>query len=137
MLGSASKPEPQSHLPLRCDDARPEQSIAADLPHYRGHRQRLRTRFLEAGAQALADYEMLELVLFRAIPHRDVKPLAKELLAKFGSFSEVISAPIERLREVGKLGEGAITELKIVQAAASRLARGQVNLGAGYHEVCA
>jgi DNA repair protein RadC len=126
MLGSASKPEPQSHLPLRCDDARPEQSIAADLPHYRGHRQRLRTRFLEAGAQALADYEMLELVLFRAIPHRDVKPLAKELLAKFGSFSEVISAPIERLREVGKLGEGAITELKIVQAAASRLARGQV-----------
>jgi DNA repair protein RadC len=126
MLGSASKPEPQNHLPLRCDDARPEQSIVPELPHYRGHRQRLRTRFLEAGPQALADYEMIELVLFRAIPHRDVKPLAKELLAKFGSFAEVISAPIERLREVGKLGEGAITEFKIVQAAASRLARGQV-----------
>ena len=126
MLGSTPKPEPQNHLPLRCDDARPEQSIVADLPHYRGHRQRLRTRFLEAGAQALADYEMIELVLFRAIPHRDVKPLAKELLAKFGSFSEVISAPIERLREVRKLGDPAITELKIVQAAASRLARGQV-----------
>jgi DNA repair protein RadC len=126
MLGSTSKPEPQSHLPLRCDEARPQQPAIDDAPHYRGHRQRLRARFLEAGPQALADYEMLELVLFRAIPHRDVKPLAKELLAKFGSFSEVISAPIERLREISKLGEGGITEFKIVQAAASRLARGQV-----------
>jgi DNA repair protein RadC len=126
MLGPTSKPQPESRLPLSCEEARPPQPIVADLPHYRGHRQRLRTRFLEAGAQALADYEMIELVLFRAIPHRDVKPLAKELLAKFGSFSEVISAPIERLREVGKLGDAAITEFKIVQAAASRLARGQV-----------
>src|SRR2546430_8091142 len=126
MLGSPTKPEQRTHWPLGCDEARPEQSVVAGLPHCRGHRQRLRTRFLEAGAQALADYEMIELVLFRAIPQRDVKPLAKELLAKFGSFSEVISAPIERLREVGKLGDPAITELKIVQAAASRLARGQV-----------
>src|SRR6516165_3929749 len=101
-------------------------SSAGLAPHYAGHRMRLRERFLEAGAQALADYELLELVLFRAIPRRDVKPLAKELLAKLGSFAEVISAPIERLREVGKLGDAAIAELKIVQAAANRLARGQV-----------
>ena len=69
---------------------------------------------------------MLELVLFRAIPRRDVKPLAKELIAKFGSFAEVIAAPIERLKEVEGLGEAAITDLKIVQAAANRLLRGEV-----------
>src|SRR3984893_12505732 len=74
----------------------------------------------------LADYELLELVLFRAIPRRDVKPLAKSLLARFGSFAEVICAPRERLQEVSGLGEAAITELKIVQAAAGRLARDQV-----------
>ena len=74
-------------------------------PHYHGHRERLRARFMDAGAEALADYEMLELVLFRALPRRDVKPLAKELLARFGSFAEVISAPPERLEEVEGLGE--------------------------------
>jgi DNA repair protein RadC len=87
---------------------------------------RLRARFLEAGAQALADYELLELVLFRAIPRRDVKPLAKSLLARFGSFAEAICASRERLQEVSGLGEAAIAELKIVQAAAGRLARDQV-----------
>ena len=86
----------------------------------------MRARFLEAGAQALADYELLELVLFRAIPQRDVKPLAKSLLAKLGSFAEVISAPPERLREVKGLSDAAIAELKIVQAAAGRLVRGEV-----------
>src|SRR5262249_47352244 len=94
--------------------------------HYHGHRQRLRQRFLAAGSEAISDYEMLELILFRAIPQRDVKPLAKELLATFGSFSEVIAAPLERLKEVDGLGEAAITELKIVQAAANRLVRGEV-----------
>ena len=63
-----------------------------EAPHYAGHRMRLRERFLDAGAGALADYELIELVLFRAIPRRDCKPLAKSLLAKFGSFAEVISA---------------------------------------------
>ena len=95
-------------------------------PHYHGHRDRLRQRFLQAGSDALHDYEMLELVLFRAIPRRDVKPLAKELIAKFGSFAEVIAAPIERLKEVEGQGEAAITDLKIVQAAANRLLRGEV-----------
>src|SRR6478672_9341943 len=82
-------------------------------PHYHGHRDRLRARFREAGSEALADYEMLELILFRAIPQRDVKPLAKQLLEKFGSFAEVISAPAARLKEIGGLGDAAVTEFKI------------------------
>jgi DNA repair protein RadC len=104
-----------------------EQELAEAAPHYHGHRERLRQRFREAGADALSDYEMLELLLFRAQPRRDVKPLAKSLLAKFGSFAEVIAAPAMRLAEVKGLGESSITDLKIVQAAASRLLRGAVS----------
>jgi DNA repair protein RadC len=92
-------------------------------PHFHGHRLRLRDRFMEAGDAALADYEMLELLLFRAIARRDVKPLAKALLARFGSYSEVIAARPERLREIEGLGESAICEIKVVEAAARRLAR--------------
>jgi DNA repair protein RadC len=99
---------------------------AEPAPHYHGHRQRLRQRFLAAGSDAVSDYEVLELILFRAIPQRDVKPLAKELIARFGSFPEAIAAPAERLKEVKGLGEAAITELKIVHAAATRLARSSV-----------
>jgi DNA repair protein RadC len=98
----------------------------AEAPHYHGHRERLRERFLDAGSDALADYELLELVLFRAIPRRDVKPLAKSLIARFGSFAEVIAAPRQRLAEIEGLGDAAITELKVVEAAAHRLARGEV-----------
>jgi len=94
-------------------------------PHYLGHRERLRERFLDGGPDAVTEYELLELVLFRAIPRRDVKPLAKALIARFGSFGEVVSAPRSRLREVEGLGDAAIAEIKIVQAAAGRLARGQ------------
>ena len=127
MLGSTSKPELPTRSPARAG-AHPQErpSPGDDAPHYAGHRQRLRARFLEAGAQALADYELLELVLFRAIPQRDVKPLAKSLLARFGSFAEVISAPTERLKETKGLSDGAVAELKIVQAAAHRLTRGEV-----------
>ncbi len=99
--------------------------LAEASPHYLGHRERLRERFLDAGPDAVTEYELLELVLFRAIPRRDVKPLAKALIAKFGSFGEVVSAPRLRLREIDGLGEAAIAEIKIVQAAANRLARGQ------------
>jgi DNA repair protein RadC len=95
-------------------------------PHYHGHRKRLRERFREAGAQALADYELLELILFRAIPIRDVKPLAKDLIKEFGSFAEVIAAPIERLQKVDGLGEAAAIDLKIMQAVASRMTQGAV-----------
>ena len=100
--------------------------LAEAPPHYHGHRERLRERFREAGVAALADYEMLELVLFRAIPQRDVKPLAKTLLERFGSFAEVISAPAERLKEIDGVGDAAVTELKVVQAAAQLFAKGSL-----------
>jgi len=105
---------------------KPNSGLAEAPPHYHGHRDRLRARFRDAGPDALADYEMLELILFRAIPQRDVKPLAKALLERFGSFAEVISAPPERLKEVDGLGEAAVTEFKIVAAAAQRFAKGEV-----------
>jgi DNA repair protein RadC len=108
------------------DFAETPPGLAEANPHYYGHRERLRSRFRDAGPDAVTDYELLELVLFRAVPRRDVKPLAKMLIAKFGSFAEVISAPVARLSEVKGLGDAAITEIKVVQAAASRLARGQV-----------
>jgi len=92
-------------------------------PHYLDHRQRLRTRFLEGGAAAMPDYEIMELVLFAAIPRRDVKPLAKKLIAHFGSFAEAIAAPIERMMEVDGVGESVATHLKIVEAAALRLSK--------------
>ncbi|MSP43431.1 MAG: JAB domain-containing protein [Alphaproteobacteria bacterium] len=92
-------------------------------PHHAGHRDRLRARFMGAGA--LADYELLELILFRAIPQRDVKPLAKQLIAHFGSFADVISAEPALLRE--KIdSEAVVRELKIVQAAALHLIQGAV-----------
>jgi DNA repair protein RadC len=115
-------------MPPKRNSATPpdRDGLAEAPPHFHGHRERLRERFREAGSEALADYEMLELVLFRAVPRRDVKPLAKDLLARFGSFAEVISAPPARLAEVDGLGEAAITEFKVVQAAAHRLTKGQV-----------
>jgi DNA repair protein RadC len=103
-----------------------DSEIFEQAPHYHGHRERLRARFRDAGADAVTDYELLELVLFRAIPQRDVKPLAKELIARFGSFAEVIAAPSLRLREIKGMGDAAVTELKIVHAAAQRLAKGEV-----------
>jgi DNA repair protein RadC len=98
----------------------------AGKPHYLGHRERLRRRFRDGGADAIPDYELLELILFRAVPRRDTKPLAKAILAQFGTFAEAMNAPEERLREVAGLGEAAITEIKLVRAAALRLMRGEV-----------
>ncbi|WP_299846531.1 DNA repair protein RadC [uncultured Roseovarius sp.] len=116
-------------LPLFTED----EAVVADVltpgrqPSYiRDHRKRLRDRFLAGGAQALPDYEMLELVLFRAIPRRDVKPLARQLLDKFGDFNTVVSAPADQLSEVPGIGEAVICELKIIEAAAHRLSRARV-----------
>ncbi|SCM69286.1 RadC family protein [Donghicola eburneus] len=96
-------------------------------PSYlRDHRRRLRDRFLAGGADALPDYEMLELVLFRAIPRQDVKPLARKLLDRFGDFNHVISAPAEHLKETKGVGDAVVLELKIVEAAAHRLAKSRV-----------
>jgi DNA repair protein RadC len=93
-------------------------------PHSLGHRARLRQRFLDASGDALPDYELLELVLFRSLPQRDVKPVAKALIARFGSFAEVLGAAPERLQEIDGVGESVSLDLKIVEAATVRMTRG-------------
>lgn len=100
--------------------------LEAPLPDHSGHRQRLRDRFRKGGADALPDYELLELVLFRALPRRDTKGIAKRLLARFGSFAEVVNAPDPRLKEVQDVGDSVVTELKLIRAAALRLVRNDV-----------
>lgn len=97
------------------EDSHAQESLAE------GHRARLRQRFIKGGADSLPDYELLELVLTTAIPRRDVKPLAKQLLAKFGSFAAVISAPIAALTDVKGLGETGAVALKVIAAAAARM----------------
>jgi DNA repair protein RadC len=99
-----------------------EPDYSGGAPHFHGHRDRLRARFRDGGAAALADYELLELALFRALPRRDTKPIAKALLKRFGSLSEVLAAPPERLKEVDGIGEAVITELKLIKALAERTA---------------
>jgi len=95
-------------------------------PDYVGHRQRLRERFLTSGADSLPDYELLELLLFMAQPRADTKPIAKDLLRKFGSFAEVISADADALRDTKGIGDAGVVALKAVQAAAQRLLRAKV-----------
>ncbi|MEZ5686082.1 MAG: DNA repair protein RadC [Paracoccaceae bacterium] len=99
----------------------------AKLPSYiADHRARLRARFMDAGAAALPDYELLELVLFRALPRQDVKPLARRLIDTFGDFGRVVSAPPARLMQVTGVGPAVVQELKIIEAAGQRLARSKV-----------
>jgi DNA repair protein RadC len=112
MPGKTSKPE--------------DKNDNAATPHYHGHRERLRERFYGAGPDALSDYELLEMALFPALPRRDTKPLAKALLKKFGSFAEVIHASEARLREVDGIGDASVTQLKLMAAAASRIAKGEI-----------
>ncbi len=118
----------EAPMPLFASDEAIETiPVAGRQPSYiKEHRKRLRTRFIEGGADAMPDYELLELVLFRAVPRQDVKPLAHDLLKTFGDFNCVLSAPALRLAEVKGVGEAVITELKIVEAAAHRLARARV-----------
>ncbi|MDS9467036.1 DNA repair protein RadC [Paracoccus sp. MBLB3053] len=127
----------EAHLPLFPESASgmggDEVPQAATLPaagrlpsYISDHRARLRERFMQGGAAAMPDYELLELVLFRAIPRQDVKPLARLLIDRFGDFNRVLSAPPARLGEVQGIGPAVIQELKIVEAAAQRLARSRV-----------
>lgn len=99
---------------------------AASKNHAEGHRQRLKSRFLKSGQESLADYELIELLLFYARPRVDVKPTAKELLSKFGSFAELITADPKEILSVSGTGENTVTLLKAVQAAAQKLAQEQV-----------
>lgn len=104
----------------------PAEAAEGGKAHYHGHRQRLRERFMATGGEGMPDYELLELVLSIAIPRADVKPLAKQLLADFKEFPAVIAADAEALRQVRGMGEVSVAALKIVQAAAIRMARGRV-----------
>ena len=119
MTGDPALPQPAPAAP----DAR-QGGPAAN--HAAGHRERLRARFDKAGVDGLQDYELLELVLFRAIPRRDVKPLAKDLIIKFGGFAQVIAATPERLMEVKGVSANVARELRIVHAAGVRLAQERV-----------
>jgi DNA repair protein RadC len=95
-----------------------EDSGGKIVPHHVGHRDRLRARFRQQGPSGLAEYELLEILLFRSLPRRDVKPLAKALIAEFGSFAEVIAAPVDRLAKIIGLGQSAALDIKLVHAAA-------------------
>ncbi|MEX0311827.1 MAG: DNA repair protein RadC [Tateyamaria sp.] len=114
-------------LPFDLDEAVPVPLPKGRTPSYMAdHRKRLRARFMDGGAAALPDYELLELVLFRAIPRQDVKPLAHALMAEFGDFNRVVTAPAQRLKAIKGVGDAVICELKIVEAAAHRMARAKV-----------
>ncbi|MBZ9975139.1 RadC family protein [Mesorhizobium sp. BR-1-1-10] len=113
-----------SVVPVR--QATKARQAPAEKPHYLGHRDRLRERFASAGPDALPDYELLELLLFRLIPRADTKPVAKALLARFGTLAEVLGAPVGLLQEVTGIGPTVALELKVVAATAQRMARGEV-----------
>ena len=98
----------------------------APLASHAGHRQRLKDRFLAGGRTAIADYELLELVLFNAIPQRDTKELAKTLLKRFGSFAAVVHAPDPLLREIKGVKDAVITQLRLLQVATLELKRAEV-----------
>ena len=102
-------------------DPAPPSPISAE-----GHRHRMRARLLTAGPDSIADHELLEMVLFLALPRRDTKPIARALLARFGSFANAVSADVAELRGIEGLGDAGVAALKTVQAAALRLARAEV-----------
>ena len=109
-----------------CVEPPKQEAAPAEKPHYHGHRDRLRERFVTGGPDALPDYELLELLLFRLIPRADTKPIAKALIARFGSFADVLGAPASLLEEVKGIGPAVATDLKVIAAAAQRMARGEV-----------
>src|SRR5690606_5129619 len=100
--------------------------VSAATPHYHGHRERLRQRFFDHGHEALQDYELLELILFAPIRRADTKPVAKDLIARFGSFADVLAAPPARLKEVRGVGDRAVEAIKLAHAVAQRFSRAQI-----------
>lgn len=104
-------------------DPQTQQSKNTDKPHYHGHRERLRQRFIQGGPDALQDYELIELILFMAIPRRDVKPLAKELLAKFGGLPKLFAASINELQAIDGISQNTAIALKAITAASHRMLR--------------
>lgn len=101
-------------------------SSGAGEAHYHGHRDRLRARFRDGGDAALADYEVLELLLFRLIPRRDTKPIAKALLSRFGTLAGVFGAPPALLQEVKGVGEAVALDLKLIATVAQRMLKSEL-----------
>jgi DNA repair protein RadC len=114
-------PEPATPPGVHLKQHRPHGAQSAE-----GHRNRMRLRLLTTGADSLADHELIEMVLFIALPRRDTKKIARDLLSRFGSFAAVIAAPINDLRQIEGLGDAGIAALKTVQAAALRLSRAEL-----------
>jgi DNA repair protein RadC len=106
----------------------PRKNVASK-PHYSGHRERLRRRVLDRGGNALSDYEVIEFLLFGARPRGDMKPLAKDLMKRFGSLAAVLSAEPDKLARVPGMGESSVAVCKIVQEAARRLALEEAQQG--------
>lgn len=127
MIQGPPKAFREAPLPLFDDEAAEPAPLPTKLPSYiADHRKRLRERFLNGGPDAVPDYELLELVLFGALPRQDVKPLARALSDTFGGFNGAVSAPPDRLREVRGVGDSVVTYLKVIEAAAHRLSRARV-----------
>jgi DNA repair protein RadC len=108
------------------DSLSPEIRPAAPALGVEGHRGRLRARFLTGGPEAIADHEMLEMLLFLAVPRRDTKPIARRLIAQFGSFAGALAASVPQLMDIPGMGEAGVVALKTVHAAAQRLAKAEV-----------
>ena len=130
MGGDAEEPDERAFLAetgqsFAADSKKPKG--AAEKPHYHGHRERLRTRYREAGHDALADYEFLELLLFRTLRQADTKPLAKALIDRFGSLGDVLGAPEHLLREVKGVGPEMAVDLALIGHAAERKLRAAVH----------
>jgi DNA repair protein RadC len=114
------------------------QDKSAETPHYRGHRKRLKARFHSAGPDALADYELLEMILYNAISQGDTKPTAKALLKRFGSLVEVLHAPAVLLCEIEGVGDATVHQLKLIAATTHRIAKGEIKRSvalSSWHEV--
>ena len=124
--GAVSDPGPKQADLLTAGQATPKASSRHPAASTDGHRLRMRERLLTGGADALADHELLEMALFLAVPRSDTKPVAKRLLARFGSFANVVSAAPPELVAVDGMGQAGAAALKLVQAAALRLVRAEV-----------
>ncbi|SDY33976.1 DNA repair protein RadC [Jannaschia faecimaris] len=130
IAGSFSEASPidlfGSVTPVPARAVPPSAGTGNELDSRLAHRARLRQRFMQGGAAAMPDYELLELLLFRALPRGDVKPLAKRLLCTFGDLNSVMAAPADRLAEVKGAGQAVVEQLKILEALGHRMARAKV-----------
>ncbi|MBJ3761594.1 DNA repair protein RadC [Maribius pontilimi] len=113
-------------LPLFAPDDTPPVEPGRTLSYLRDHRERLRERFVRGGAASMPDYELLELILFRAIPRRDVKPLAHRLIETFGDLGRILAASQVQLLKVPDIGPAVVLELKLFETVAHRIARSKV-----------